>query len=142
MNDDLYTDERNPMRLPFRATEITTLVLVCIILGAVFGGGWYYSARSHLAEITAADVAAKEAQALAVETARTEERSTATANENRLLTRLESAEAAATLSDDALGDIIAKLDALGFKTTVSEEGTVTLTAPKPKAVPPQEWLHW
>jgi soluble lytic murein transglycosylase-like protein len=47
-----------------------------------------------------------------------------------LAVRIEDAEAEAALSEDALGDIIEKLDALGFKTTVSEEGTVTITAPK------------
>jgi rare lipoprotein A (peptidoglycan hydrolase) len=128
MNDDMYPDERNPMRLPFRTTEIAALLLVAVVLAGTFMTGGYFARRPLLADLASANATAAEAQDMAAEA--TEAAQEAQDEVTGLAVRIEDAEAEAALSEDVLGDIIEKLDALGFKTTVSEEGTVTITAPK------------
>ena len=128
MNDDMTTDERNPMRLPFRTTEIAALLLVAVVLAGTFMLGGTIARRPLLADLASANATAAEAQDMAAEAVTAAQK--AQDEVTGLSVRIEDAEAQAALSDDTLGNIIEKLDALGFKTTVSDEGTVTITAPK------------
>lgn len=119
--------------MKIRLREVVYIVVALVIVALIASVSSNAARRPLLADLASANAALEESQGMTAEA--TESLAVTRDEIIGLQGRIASLEASASITDDALGNLIEQVEAAGFKVSVSEEGTVTLTPPKPKLIP-------